>query len=198
MHKHINRYNYLSKITYCTRWHINSPEILLCLCVWFFSSFVNTCICVLLHKKSPLRRCRSIQSGASGLPYYCAPLVCACVSDVMELLAVWQHNKQKTKGGTYKNGGRMVRSSKVARKRLARIYSWTSTLRVEFWVKTDSGILTLPKWCFRVWHSRNNICFYLGLGTVGCCRLFVLILLLLRHQINVGPDPHRKGSITGD
>ena len=33
--------------------------------------------------------------GASGLPYYCAPLV--CVSDVIELLAVWRHNKPKTK-----------------------------------------------------------------------------------------------------
>ena len=36
-----------------------------------------------------------IRSGASGLTYYCAPLV--CVSDVMELQAVWRHNKPKTK-----------------------------------------------------------------------------------------------------
>ena len=35
--------------------------------------------------------CRSIRSGAFGLPYYCAPLV--CVSAVMESLAVWRHNK---------------------------------------------------------------------------------------------------------
>ena len=35
----------------------------------------------------PLQECRSIRSGASGLPYYCAPLV--CVSDVIDLLAVW-------------------------------------------------------------------------------------------------------------
>jgi len=39
--------------------------------------------------------CRSIRSGASGLPYYCAPLV--CISVVIELLAVWRHNKPKTK-----------------------------------------------------------------------------------------------------
>jgi len=76
--------------------------------------------------RGPFRECRSIRSGASGLPYYCAPLV--CVSDVMmmiafitiksslvplieglcaqihiellaeiELLAVWRHNKPKTK-----------------------------------------------------------------------------------------------------
>ena len=36
-----------------------------------------------------------IRLGASGLFYYCAPLV--CVSEVIELLAVWRHNKPKTK-----------------------------------------------------------------------------------------------------
>jgi len=46
-----------------------------------------------------LRECRStrIQSGASGLPYYCAPLVCVSNSDVMELITVWLHIKPKTK-----------------------------------------------------------------------------------------------------
>ena len=66
-----------------------------CLCVLSYSSFLYTCVCVFLHIQSSLRECRSIRSGASGLPYYCAPLV--CVSDVMELLAVWWHNKPKTK-----------------------------------------------------------------------------------------------------
>jgi len=42
-----------------------------------------------------LRQCRSIRSSASGLPYYCTPLV--CVSDVIYSLAVWRHNKPKTK-----------------------------------------------------------------------------------------------------
>jgi len=46
------------------------------------------------HIQCPLREFRSIRSGASGLPYYCAPFV--CVSDVIELLAVWRHNKPKT------------------------------------------------------------------------------------------------------
>jgi len=41
----------------------------------------------------PLWECRSIRSCASGLPYYCAPLV--CISVVIELLAVWRHNKPK-------------------------------------------------------------------------------------------------------
>jgi len=95
MYKRVNEYDYLSKINYCTHWHINSPELLLCLCVVFYSSFVYTCVWVFLHIQSPLRECRSIRSGASGLPYYCAPLV--CVSAVMELLAVWWHNKPKTK-----------------------------------------------------------------------------------------------------
>jgi len=48
-------------------------------------------ICV----RVPLRECRSIWSGASGLPYYCTPLV--CISAVIGLLAVWRHNKPKTK-----------------------------------------------------------------------------------------------------
>jgi len=47
------------------------------------------------HVRGPLRECRSIRSGASGLPYYCAPLV--CVSAVIDSLTVWRHNKPKTK-----------------------------------------------------------------------------------------------------
>jgi len=42
-----------------------------------------------------MRECRSIWSGASGLPYYCAPLV--CVSAALDSLAVWRQNKLKTK-----------------------------------------------------------------------------------------------------
>jgi len=45
--------------------------------------------------KGPLRECRSIRSCASGLPYYCAPLV--CIPAVIGLLAVWSHNKPKPK-----------------------------------------------------------------------------------------------------
>ena len=47
------------------------------------------------YVRGPLRECRSIWSGTSGLPYYCAPLV--CVSDVIDSLAVWWYNKPKTK-----------------------------------------------------------------------------------------------------
>ena len=75
-------------------------------CVLFYSSFVS--MSCLLHNnmrmytsnqcsyvRGPLRECRSIQPGASRLPYYCAPLV--RVSEVIELLAVWRYNKPKTK-----------------------------------------------------------------------------------------------------
>jgi len=95
VHKQINQYDFLSKIYFCTQWHINSAKLLLWLCVLFYSSFVYTCVCVFLHIQSPLRECRSTWSGASGLPYYCAPLL--CISVVIELLAVWRHNKPKTK-----------------------------------------------------------------------------------------------------
>jgi len=47
------------------------------------------------YVQGPLRECRSIRSGASGLPYYCTPLV--RISVVIGLLAVWRHNKPKTK-----------------------------------------------------------------------------------------------------
>jgi len=43
----------------------------------------------------PLREYRSIRTGASGLPCYCAPLV--CVSEVIELLAVCWYYKPNTK-----------------------------------------------------------------------------------------------------
>jgi len=38
-------------------------------------------------QKSGGKKCHSIRSGASGLPYYCTPLV--CISAVIGLLAVW-------------------------------------------------------------------------------------------------------------
>ena len=95
VHKPINEYEFLSKNYYCTQWHINSPKLLLWLSVLFYSSFVCTCVCVFILIQSPLRECRSIRSGASGLPYYYTPLV--CISVVFELLAVWRHNKPKPK-----------------------------------------------------------------------------------------------------
>jgi len=47
---------------------------------------------------APVRECCSIRSGASGQPYYCTPLL--CVSDVIELLVVWQYNKPKSRKNT--------------------------------------------------------------------------------------------------
>jgi len=84
-------------------------------CFVFFIVCLYICICECLlqnnnHKtkhqndttfkqhscvRGPLRECRSIRSGASGLPYDCTPLV--CISAAIGLLAVWLHNKPKTK-----------------------------------------------------------------------------------------------------
>jgi len=57
----------------------------------------HTCVytCFEITVLGPLREWRSIQSGASGLPHYCAPLV--FVSEVIESLAVCLHNKPKIK-----------------------------------------------------------------------------------------------------
>jgi len=83
-------------------------DLLSWMCVWFYSSFVCISACANVYSRTfnqyscvrgPLRECRSIRSGASRLPYYCAPLV--CVSGVIELLAVWWHNKPKTKKTKY-------------------------------------------------------------------------------------------------
>jgi len=53
------------------------------------------CVCVCLQIQGPLRECHSIRPGASGLPYYCTPLVCIPAVTVIGLLAVWRHNKPK-------------------------------------------------------------------------------------------------------
>jgi len=84
-----------------------------CLVLFIVCSYICVCECLLQdnnrktkHKnnttskqhscvRGPLRECHSIRSGASGLPYYCAPLV--CVSEVIEVLPVWRHTKPKTK-----------------------------------------------------------------------------------------------------
>jgi len=92
-------------------------EIRQCSCVFCstYRLFVYLCMQCLLQKnnhkielknnttskqhscvRGALRECCSIQSGASGILYYCAPLV--CVSAVME--AVWWYNKPKTKNQT--------------------------------------------------------------------------------------------------
>jgi len=62
-------------------------------CLILFCLYI--CVCLYLQIQGPLRECRSIRPGASGLPYYCTPLV--YVPAVIGLLAVLQHNKPKTK-----------------------------------------------------------------------------------------------------
>jgi len=90
------------------------------LCFVLFLVCLYVCVCeYLLHNMriftsnpsqysyiwGPLQEYRSIRSGASGLPYYCTPLV--CISTVIELLPVWRYNKPKTKnhcGSTFEPG----------------------------------------------------------------------------------------------
>ena len=62
-------------------------------CLFLFCLYI--CVCVYLQIQGPLRECRSIRPGTSGLPHYCAPLV--CVPAVLGLLAVWWDNKLKPK-----------------------------------------------------------------------------------------------------
>jgi len=47
------------------------------------------------YVRGPLRQCRSIRPGGSGLPYYCTPPV--CVPDALGALAVWRLSKKKNR-----------------------------------------------------------------------------------------------------
>jgi len=56
--------------------------------------------------QGPLRECRLIRWGASGLPYYCIPP--ATVLDVLGVLSVWQHTTKKKKLGWHTECFRVV------------------------------------------------------------------------------------------
>ena len=73
---------------------------------------LSTCVCVCLQFQGPLRdkvHCGSalVGPGASGLPYYCKPLV--CVPAVLGGLAVWQHNNQKIRQSATARDSSVVR-----------------------------------------------------------------------------------------
>jgi len=107
-HFEINNEISTSNITFIT---IQNKSVIVHVCFVCFIVCLYICVCECLlqhsnhkikHKnittsnpqayvRGPLRECRSIRSGASGLPYYCALLV--CISVVIELLAVWRYNK---------------------------------------------------------------------------------------------------------
>jgi len=75
-----------------------------------------------------LQECRSIQSGASGLPYYCTPLV--CVPAVLGALTVCLHiMKIKI------NFGRTVRRS----------YAVRGDIRPGVWFPSQGGIFQKKK-----------------------------------------------------
>ena len=72
-----------------TMWHVACFGI----CVLFYFSFV--CFEVYAYVfKFKVHSGSALGLGTSGLPCYCAPLV--CVPAVLGRLAVWRHNKPKT------------------------------------------------------------------------------------------------------
>jgi len=84
----IKRRQFLFRMRAC---HACCVFMYVCFLLSFFCLYIRVCVC--LQIQGPLRECRSILSSASGLPYYCAPLV--CVPAVIGLLAVWRYNKPK-------------------------------------------------------------------------------------------------------
>jgi len=72
--------------------HLCCVSMDVCFVLFIFCLYM--CVCVCLQFQGPLREFRSIRPGASGLPYYCPPLV--CVHDAVGVLAVWRQNTQKT------------------------------------------------------------------------------------------------------
>jgi len=119
------------------------------MCVLFYSSFVRISayanvyfkttiikqnIKTILFVRGPLREYRSIRSGASGLPYYrdCASLV--RISVVIELLAVWWHNKSKPKSDSRSSIDSRLR--KIVFKQV----NWTMTCISNMWTNTHTQI----------------------------------------------------------
>ena len=64
---------YSDAIVFCS-----FPRLFVCLRMRMSSSqqYANVHVKSIFKYPGPLRECRLIWSGASGLPYYCAPLVC--------------------------------------------------------------------------------------------------------------------------
>jgi len=101
---------------------IQNKSVILYACFVLFIVCLYICVCeCLLHNNNDktkhknntcvrgwLRKCRSIRSGASGLPYYCTPRV--CIPAVLRLLAVCRHYKPKTKNLIFKCIGNIVLS----------------------------------------------------------------------------------------
>jgi len=110
----INRDMTKVKINYNSNLHLkinnemskSKIDLLLCICVLFYSSFV---VHLRMHistlkqhwrVRGPLRECRSIQPGASGLPYYCASI---CVRSGCTQRARCVNSKPKKINNTWVN-----------------------------------------------------------------------------------------------
>ena len=75
---------------------------------------------------------RSILSGVSGLPYYCAP--CVCVPAVIKVLAVWQSYIKKNKKNGRVSGVAAVQTNKQTNKQ--------TSLGVKVLSESGEGYLT--------------------------------------------------------
>ena len=75
----------------------STPRLFVCLRMHMSSSqqYANVYVKSYSYVRGPLRECRSIQPGGSGLPYYCTPPV--CVPAVLDALVVKRLSTTKKK-----------------------------------------------------------------------------------------------------
>jgi len=77
----------------CSPWCMMFNHVAcLWMCVLFCLSFVWLHVCAYVSKFK-VHYGSAFEPGASGLPYYCTPLV--CIPAVPSAIAVWQHNQKK-------------------------------------------------------------------------------------------------------
>ena len=76
---------YFDRFVFCS-----IPRLFVCLRMRMSSSqqYANVYVTSIFYVRGPLRECRSIRPGGSGLPYYCTPPV--CVPAVLGTLGVWR------------------------------------------------------------------------------------------------------------
>ena len=94
MHKQINKYDYLSKINYCSTCVLFKHVLCFFMCILFYVFFIWLHVYAFaIH--SMVHYGSAFQPGASGLPYYCASTWARSFPAVLGALAVWIQN-QKT------------------------------------------------------------------------------------------------------
>jgi len=123
--------------------------------------------------RGPLRECRPIRSGASRLPYYCAPLVCVSQGEVIELLAVWRDNKPKTKNQL---------ETQKTKHRTALMVTKTKTNQNQCCPTSIAGVLFDSVRRFRATLLLRTTCIRLWGNWVASC----VVALQTKNQKNLG------------